>query len=507
MIKRIITVSGFLLIALLISAQTAVPSFITDSLDIYAERALTEWQIPGMAVLVVKDGKVIVQKGYGFLEMGKPEKVNENTLFMIASNTKAFTGTAMAMLEQAGRCSLDDRVQKYLPDFKMKDPWVAEHLTLTDVMSHRIGMETFQGDFMYWESDLNSDQVIEKFGMLTPMYDFRAKWGYCNAGFLIAGKCLEKITGLTWDRFIQDNIITPLEMNRTLVLTADADKAQNICTAHTLVEGKLQVIPRCHIDNLAPAASISSSASDMSHWIIAQLDSGRYNGKQVIPWQAIRKAQSPKSIIRRAGHPFNKTHYSLYGMGWNLLDYEGREIVSHTGGVDGFVTSVTLIPEEKLGVVVLTNTDGNALYEALKWEIVDAYLGLPYRNYSGFFLRYFKPNVEKDIEIVNSWRDSVNMKLPTPVKLSKFEGKYEHPVYGYANLELKGDYLLLTFEHHPDLTAKLEYIGNNRFLCTYSSPLWGIKVFPFVIENGKVRSFTLSVADFLEFTTYEFVKD
>lgn len=300
----------------------------------------------------------------------------------------------------------------------MKDPWVAEHLTLTDVMSHRIGMETFQGDFMYWESDLNSDQVIQKFGMLTPIYDFRTKWGYCNAGFLIAGKCLEKITGMTWDQYIRVNIINPLEMKRTLVLTADVDKAENICAAHTLVGGKLQVIPRCH-----------------------------------------------------------------------------------------FVTSVTLVPEEKLGVVVLTNTDVNGFYEGLKWEIVDAYLGLPYRNYSQFFLSYFKPNMEKDMEINAAWQDSVKMKLPPPVKLSKFEGKYTHPVYGNAKLESLGDYLLLTLEHHPDLTGKLEYIGNNRFLCTYSSPLWGIKVFPFVIDDGKVKSFTLSVADFLEFTTYEFMKD
>jgi CubicO group peptidase (beta-lactamase class C family) len=505
--KRLISVLGFLFISLIISAQSVIPSFIEDSLDSYVERALIDWQIPGIAVLVVKDGKVVVEKGFGYLEAGKPEKVNENTLFMIASNTKAFTGTALAKLEQEGKCSLDDKVQKYLPDFKMKDPWVAGHLTLTDVMSHRIGMETFQGDFMYWESDLNSDQVIEKFGMLTPMYDFRTKWGYCNSGFLIAGKCLEKISGMTWDQYIQVNIVNPLEMKRTLVLTAGVDNAENICSAHTLVNGKLQVIPRCHIDNLAPAASISSSASDMSHWIIAQLDSGRYNGKQVIPWQAIRKAQYPKSIIRRTGHPFNRSHYSLYGNGWSLQDYESREIVSHTGGVDGFVTSVTLVPEEKLGVVVLTNTDMNGFYEALKWEIVDAYLELPYRNYSQFFLAYFKPNMEKDMEINAAWQDSVKMKLPLPVKLSKFEGKYTHPVYGYARLEAIGDYLLLTLEHHPKLNARLEFIGNNRFLCTYNSPLWGVKVFPFVIEDGKVKSFTLSVSDFLEFTTYEFVKD
>jgi hypothetical protein len=312
---------------------------------------------------------------------------------------------------------------------------------------------------------------------------------------------------MTWAQYVRDNIVKPLEMNRTLVLTAELDGAQNLASAHTMVDGKLQVIPRCRIDNIAPAASISSSVNDMSHWLIALLDSGRYNGNQVIPWQAIRKAQYPRSIIRRAGHPFNSSHYSLYGLGWELRDYEGREIVSHTGGVDGFVTSVTLLPEEKLGVVVLTNTDANGFYEALKWEIIDAYLDLPYRNYSQMYLERYQPLWQKDLEMIASWRDSTEMKLPLPLNLSKFEGKYTHEVYGNAFLEAKEEHLLLTFEHHPDLTAKLEYIGNNRFLTTYSSPLWGIKVFPFVIEDGKVKSFTLSVADFLEFTTYEFLKE
>jgi CubicO group peptidase (beta-lactamase class C family) len=489
------------------SAKTSLPSFITDSLDHYVGLALEKWNIPGVAVLVVKDNQVVVSKGYGLLEQGKPEKVDANTLFMIASNTKAFTGTAMAILETEGKCSLDDQVQKYLPDFTMKDPWVAQHLTLADVMSHRIGMETFQGDFMYWESDLSSKEVIQKFGQLTPEYDFRTKWGYCNAGFLIAGTCLEKITGESWSQYITKNLINPLEMTRTLVLTAETDGASNIASAHTMVDGSLQVIEHCKVDNIAPAASISSSVNDMSHWLIALLDSGRYNSKQVIPYQAIKKTQYPRSIIRKATHPFNSSHYSLYGLGWDLRDYEGREIVSHTGGVDGFVTSVTLLPEEKLGIVVLTNTDANGFYEALKWEIIDAYLGLPYRNYSGFYQQRYSMMQKNDEAQLASWRDSAAMKPALPVKLSKFEGKYTHEVYGNAWLKADKDFLVLTLEHHPNLTAKLEYIGNDRFLCTYSHPLWGIKVFPFVINDNNVKSFTLSVADFLEFTTYNFIKD
>jgi CubicO group peptidase (beta-lactamase class C family) len=490
-----------------IKAQNIQPAFISDSINTYIETALSGWHIPGAAVLVVKDGEVILNKGYGYLEEGKPEPVDENTLFMIASNTKAFTGTAIAMLESDGKCSFDDPVQKYLPGFTMKDPWVASHLTLTDVLSHRTGMETFQGDFMYWESDLNSDEVIEKFGQLTPVYDFRSKWGYCNAGFLIAGECLEKISGQSWDQFIRGKITEPLGMSRTLVLTSEIAGATNIASAHTMVDGELLVIPHCQIDNIAPAASISSSVNDMSRWVMALLDSGRYNGQQIIPYQAIKSAQYPRSFHRRTGHPFNSSHYSLYGFGWDLRDYEGREIVSHTGGVDGFVTSVTLMPEENLGIVVLTNTDANGFYEALKWEIIDAYLGLPFRNYSNLYMQRYQAGMKNDMDMVAAWRDTVAMNPEWPVKQKKFEGSYYHEVYGKAYLKHVDDYLLLTFEHHTNLSGKLQYIGSNRFLCTYNHPLWGIKVFPFIIEDDKVKSFTLSVADFLEFTTYEFFKE
>ena len=490
-----------------VSAQgSGIPSFLMDSLDTYVNRSLAEWKIPGAAVLIVKDGKVVLSKGYGVKEHEADDPVDGNTLFMIASNTKAFTGTALALLAHEGRCSLDDRVTRWLPGFTMKDPWVTEHVTLTDMVSHRLGMETFQGDFMYWGSDLNSDEVIRKFGQITPMYDFRTKWGYCNAGFLVAGECIGSISGGTWADFIQKRFIDPLGMERTLVLTAMIGGAENVSAGHTLVDGALTVVPHANIDNIAPAASISSSVNDLSHWLIALLDSGRYDGREVIPWQAIEKAQAPASIIREARHPFNSTHYALYGLGWDLQDYEGREIVSHTGGTDGFVTSVTLVPEEELGIAVLTNTDMNGFYQALKWEIIDAYLGMPYRDYSSLYHGRYARFYEMEQNTLDALRDTVAMELAPPLPLKEFEGRYFHDIYGYADLKAKRGYLEMTLEHHSDLTGKLEYIGKDRFLCTYSHPLWGIRVFPFTIENEQVKSFILSVADFLEFTTYPFIK-
>ncbi|MCB0571869.1 MAG: serine hydrolase [Phaeodactylibacter sp.] len=499
----------FLLIAHFAIAQAAapLPAFVTDSLDSYVKLALERWQIPGVAVGIVKDGQLVVAKGYGLRELGQADKVDENTLFMIASNTKAFTATALAMLEQDSLCSLDDRVKRWLPEFRMKDPWVTDNAILTDLLCHRMGLETFQGDFMYFDSGLTSAQVVEKFGKITPLYDFRTRWGYCNAAFLLAGECIQRISGDSWAATLRKRIFEPLEMNRTLALATEINGATNRASAHTIYDGKLMAIPYGELDAIAPAGSISSSIEDMSHWLIAQLGGGMYKGKEVIPAAAISRTRQPQSIMGRRGHPFNTSHYGLYAMGWQLQDYEGKEIISHTGGIDGFVTSVTLLPEEKLGVVVLTNTDQNYFYEALKWEIVDAFLGLPYRDYSKAYFGYYQRNTENEAQAIQALRDSVATGHEPSLPVKAYAGRYTNEIYGHITLKPEGNGLTVTFEHHPKLSARLEPMGGNRFLCTYSNPLYGVKAWPFETEAGKVKRLTLTVNDFIEFTPYVFIKD
>lgn len=497
---------SFFLMLLSFISLNAQPFFITDSIDNYVGRALENYKIPGAAVCIIKDGEIVLMRGYGVKELGTNERIDEHTLFMIGSNTKAFTGTALALLESEKKCSLEDKVIKYLPDLRMHDPWVTKELNMIDIVSHRMGMETFQGDFMYWTSDLTSDEVIDKFGKLTPNFGFRAKWGYTNAGYAIAGKLIHIISGLTWAEYLKEKIFSPLNMNRTYALSTDFYEALNISKAHTYVDGEMKVIPFQSIDNLAPCGSISSSVYDMSHWVIAQLDSGKYNGGKVIPYSVIQRTRYPQSIGGRARHPYNKTHFTLYGLGWEFQDYEGKELVQHTGGVNGFVSSVTLVPEEKLGIVVLTNNDQNAFFVSLKWEILDAYLGLPYRNYdSTFYESAMRRKSAKD-KWIKTMRDSVALNIISPTDLEDFSGKYENEVYGYIDLTVSESHLEMKFQHHSKLIGKLEFINENRFLCTYSDPTYGFKIIPFDIENGKVNALTLSVDDFIEFTTYNFIK-
>jgi CubicO group peptidase (beta-lactamase class C family) len=486
--------------------QSETPSFIKDSLDNYVEKALKEWQIPGVSVCVIKNGKVIAMKGYGVNELGSNEKVDANTLFMIGSNSKAFTATALAMLDANKSLSLDDKVQKWLPDFKLYDPWVAKETNIRDLLCHRLGFETFQGDFMYFDSDLSVAEVREKMGKLKPLYSFRSKWGYTNSAFMTAGEIIPKVTGKTWATFITDSIFKPLAMNRSLALSKDIMAAGNRASAHTVVAGVLKKIPYGNIDNLAPAGSISSSANDLSHWVMAQLDNGKYEGKQIISVAALRQTRLPHSILGNGNVLFNRGHFSLYGLGWLLQEYSGRRVISHTGGVNGFVTSVTLIPEESLGIIVLTNTDANSFYEALKWEIMDAYLGLPYRNYSDTYLGFQKRGDEETQKQQKAQRDTIAMHPKTDLPLTAFAGEYVHNVYGKMTITLENNKLVARFEHHKGRYAELEALSGSRFLATFNDPLYGINVWPFTIEKGKVKSVTMTVASFVEFTPYEFYK-
>lgn len=488
-------------------AQTdTLPAFVKDSLDSYVTNALSAWQVPGVAVCIVKNGKVVLMKGYGVKELGGSDKVDENTLFMIGSNTKAFTATALAMLEADKKLSLDDKVTKWIPPFKLDNKAAGEQAIIRDLLCHRIGFQTFQGDFTYWTSNLTRAEVIEKMSHIKAPYPFRTKWGYTNAAFLTAGEIIPKACGMQWEEYLKEKIFAPLGMNSTLALSKGFPDAPNKCAAHTRFDGKIVKIPFCTIDNLAAAGSIGSSVNDMSHWVMAQLNGGKYDGKQAIPAAAIAQTWFPHSILGNGGKQFNTGHFALYGLGWFLEEYCGKKVVSHTGGVNGFVTSVTLVPEEKLGIIVFTNTDDNNFYEALKWEIADAYLGKPYRNYSKIYLGFFTQQNKQEESLDKKMMDSVALKLNLSLPVTGYCGSYTNDVYGNMSVVLEGGELKMKFSHHPNMYARLESLGGNRFYATFSDPEFRKAVFPFKVENGKVTGVTVKVADFIEFNPYEFKK-
>lgn len=492
-----------------INAQNVDRSkFIKDSLDVYINKALTNWRIPGVAVCIVKDGKIVLMKGYGIKELGLPGKVDQNTLFMIGSNTKAFTATALAMLQAEKKLSLDDKVIKYIPEFKLDNKPAGEMAIVKDLLSHRLGFRTFQGDFTFYNTNLSRHEVIEKLGKMKATYPFRTNWGYTNSAFLTAGEIIPRVTGKQWETYLKESIFSPLGMINTVALTAEMPKALNRTVPHTLIDGRLSAIPYCNIDGLAPAGSISSSAADMGKWVMALLDNGKVGNKQVIPAAAIAATRQPQDFVSSVNHLNGETGFELYGLGWFLQDYSGRRLVMHDGGVNGYVSSVTLVPKENLGIVILTNTDQNSLYEAMRWDILDAFFKNKNNHYNDTYLGYNKANTTTFQAIDKKMRDSTLLNLKPLLSTGKYTGKYVNELYG--SLEITpgdvGNDLEIRFEHHPKMFAKLQPLGGNRFYVTFSDPVLGKAIFPFTVVDGKVTGVRVKVADFVEYNAYDFKK-
>lgn len=489
-------------------SPTVVPPFVRDSLDNYVARAMKAWQLPGLALAVVKDGQVVYMKGYGVRSLRSRQPVDENTLFMIGSNTKAFTATVLTNLAYEGKLSLEDRVTKWMPGFKLSDPFATEDIRVRDLLGHHIGVQTFQGDFTYWTSNLSRSEVIRHFGRIPLTYPFRTRYGYCNAAFVTAGQLVPLITDTPWETEVKRMILQPLQMNRTLTLSKELLTAENVARPYSFnADDSLIQIPYNMIDNLAPAGSMSSSVRDLSHWVIMQLDSGRYDGRQVIPFPVIRSTRRPQTIVGHSHYLFNGGYYTMYGSGWFLDEYAGRELVYHTGGVNGFLTSVTLVPGERLGIIVLTNSDENLLFQALKMELLDAYLGLPERDYSDRYLSGFRKHLEQKEGLFEREMDTVNRHPGTAMPLNAYRGSYHNPVYGGINIRVEEGNLNIHFSHHPQLIGKLLPLGGNAFLCLYSDPEMGEKRVEFSIRQAKVRSLILRVYSEVENTPYDFTKD
>lgn len=499
---------AFLIIFLFVADSLfAQPVFIKDSLDNYVKEAMNYWEVPAVSIAIVKDGKIVLLKAYGTKGIHSKELVDENTLFMIGSNTKLFTATALAIAEQEKKLSLTDKANKWLPYFKLKDTLAGRSTNIKDLLSHRLGFETFQGDFTYWNSKLSRQEVVKKMALLQAPYEFRTTWGYSNAAFVACGEILKAATGQSWENYIQSKILLPLNMNNTLMLCENIKTAKNIALPHSIINDTLKQIEYANIDNLAPAGSMSSNAKDLSNWLITQLENGSFNNKQVIASNAILTTRIPQSILGIDNKPQQQTHFYTYGLGVLITDRANKLVYNHTGGVNGFTSFIGFIPEEKLGVVVLTNTDQNNLYNDLGTQILDAYLNIPFQNYSKNSFKLYQQQLAQQKIFADSLRAIVAKKNQPPLPLDQFTGEYSNEVYGKISITKNNDHLILHFSNHAILTATLHYLKNNTFLCDYSDSIYGSALeFPFVLENGKVKEFTLSVSNFVENKTYTFTK-
>lgn len=495
------------LIALFTTAASAQqPSFVTDSLDAYIRQGLKDWNIPGLAIAVVKDGQVVVMKGYGVRDVKTKAPVDEHTLFMIASNSKLFTGTALAQLEYDKQLSLDDKITKYFPDFTLYDPHTTALVTIKDMLSHHLGTKTFQGDFTFWNSAISRDEIMHRMRLLPPSQQFRQSYGYCNSCFLTAGEVIPKVTGKPWEVYIYDSIVAPLGMEHTHTLSRGMERMPNAARPYTTgYTGVLTPLPYDQVDNLAPAGSIVSCASDVARWLMLQLDSGKFEGRQILPWPVLRKTRDVVTMVSSRKSATYPMHFTGYGLGVFTADYNGRQIYWHTGGADGFVTNTCFVPEERLGITILTNNDNQSFFEALRYQLLDAYLGMPWKNRSQAALSRFLAGEKETNNEIKGYQARVKGK-PAPLPLRAYAGTYENELYGPVTITAEKKGLVVHFPGHQSLTAAVQYMDNDEWLLSWSNPAYGIFPLKFTVTDGKVVSTQIKVNDFLEYDPYTFTK-
>jgi CubicO group peptidase (beta-lactamase class C family) len=472
---------ALVLFALLCLPQAAPAQSLDERLreiDEYAARAGRDWEVPGFAVAVVKDDKVVFAKGYGVREMGKPEPVDKDTLFAIASNTKAFTSAALATLVDEGKVRWDDPVTKYLPYFQLYDPYATREMTVRDLLSHRSGLATFGGDLLWFESTYPREEVIRRVRHLRPVHSFRSRYGYQNVMFLAAGEIVPAVTGKSWDDYVRERFFAPLGMARTNTTYRQLMSTPNIATPHNELGGKLRVIRYDNVDNTGGAAAINSSVADMAQWLRLQLGRGTYEGRKIFSADRSREMWTPHVVVSgvsEAAERFNPTtHFNLYGLGWALNDYQGRKVVSHGGGLDGMISRVALMPEENLGLVVLTNSE-TALSTVLANKVFDTFLGVPRRDWSADYLARRKAaRAAEEAEEKKVLAARVSGTKPS-LALEAYAGTYTGAMFGDAKVALENGRLVVRLAPSPNFVGDLEHWHYDTFSIKWRDSI----VYPF----------------------------
>jgi CubicO group peptidase (beta-lactamase class C family) len=478
-----------LLLSVLVHGQQAPLSGFDD----YVTKAMRDWEVPGVAIAVIKDDKVVLAKGYGVRKLGDPTPVDERTLFAIGSSSKAFTAAALAMLVDEGKVKWDDPAIKHLPGFEMFDPYVTRELKVRDLLTHRSGLE--RGDFLWYGSEYDRDEILRRTRYLKPSWSLRSNFGYQNLMYLAAGQVTSKVTGKSWDDFIHQRIFTPLGMSSSNTSIRDFKVEGNVATPHASVNDKIQPIEWRNIDNIAPAGSINSNVVDMAQWVRLQLGQGTFEGKKLISPGAVKEMHTPQTVMRLEGaytRFYPEAHFLTYGLGWFMHDYRGKKVVEHGGAIDGMRAQVAMIPEEKLGVVILTNMNGSLLPLPLMFKVFDAYLGDPQRDWSAEHLKAVKPLQEAGKAAEKKAESERVMGTKPSLAPDGYVGTYRNDLYGDVKISNEGGKLNVMFG--PAFKSELEHWHFDTFRANFAGAV-ASKVFVTFALNpqGKADTVTLGL--------------
>jgi CubicO group peptidase (beta-lactamase class C family) len=458
------------LVALLFCPTESIAQLNEKKLDAFVESVMRQFEVPGVSVSIVKDGTSVLAKGYGTKSIESGEPVDGHTLFGIASITKAFTATALGMLQEEGKLEWDNPVIDYLPSFRMSDPYVTAEMTIRDLLVHRSGLGLGAGDLMWWPpSDYDRKAIVHRLRFIPLETSFRAAYAYDNVLYSVAGEVIETLSGQTWEEFVQTRILDRIGMTESNVLHSAAGHGANVAAPHAPVNGKLKQIAPFASDNTNPAGGINANAVDIAKWMTVQLDSGRVAVGDRLFSRATTKELwnivTPKPISEPPDYlKATRTNFYGYGLGFNVQDYRGIKMMTHTGGLPGYVSRIAMIPELKLGVAVFTNQESGDAFNAIVNHILDLYLGASDTDWLAAYTLAAANNAASVARIEAASAGARNADSTPSLTLSSYAGTYRDAWYGDVNVLFQDQKLRMEFTHTPSLVGTLEHWQYDTFL-------------------------------------------
>lgn len=465
-------------------------------LDDYVTAAMEAWNVPGLALAVIADGEVVHARGYGVRDVRTGAPVDENTLFAVGSTSKAFTSAALGLLVDEGRVSWDDRVIDHIPWFAMYDAYATRELTVRDLLTHRSGLSRGDAVWSRWPHD--RQEIIRRIRFLEPTRSFRSAWQYQNLMFLTAGEVVRVTSGQTWDDFVDDRIFTPLGMGRSVTSVTELDRLDNVATPHVHVDGIATPVAHKNIDNVGPAGSIYSSVAQMARWVGVHLAGGIHSGERLFSDSVMAEMHRPQMLIQ-ADAPENSLHprdapmnFNAYGLAWWILDYRGRKVVDHGGGIDGMRAHVAFMPVEGLGMVALSNARPNNLIVALMYRVFDHFLsgeegggevfggaGDAMADWSALMLAEYRESAAAQADARSRREADRAAGTASSRPLTEYTGSYVHQYYGAVDIAHEGG--ALRFSFGGKTTGRLEHWHYDVFRAVPDNPANGAMFMTFTV--------------------------
>ena len=463
---KIVTLSLLLtLVTVVVNSQIT-----SEKVDSLVNYALSKFNVAGVAVGVVKDGEIVHLKGYGVKSVKTKSPVDENTNFAIASNSKAFTTTALTLLVEDGKLSWDDKVIKYIPEFTMYNSYVKENFNIQDLLTHRSGLGLGAGDLMIFPdgSDFTIDDILNNFQNLKPVSAFRTKYDYDNLLYLVAGELVKRVSGMSWEEFVTKRILEPLKMRDTYASIDLMKDKNNLALPHANSDSTLNILDSYQPMVNGAAGGIYSNVADMCKWMKMHLNDGAYGDSlknSLFDKQSHREMWKIHTVTDADRNPRYNSHFAGYGLGWVLSDVNGKMSVSHTGGLPGMLSKVIMIPDLNLGVVVLTNTsdDGAGVFASVTQMIVDSYLGLDDFNWVDMYSFYFQMNKSMSDSVTIKVWETVDAVIEEPVDTAAYLGVYKDAWFGKVEVLKKDGEILFKSYRSPKLTGRMYFYKANAF--------------------------------------------